>query len=75
MHPVHRLLELGHTIGGINGQVRVHIVVVLYGVRRTCLPLYHMGIITRNAVGSVVRTVGMFDNAGKPHVGESHIGY
>ncbi len=46
--------KLGESFGGIDGQIRIHVVIILDGIRRTGTAFYNFRIILGNSVLGVI---------------------
>ena len=71
MRPVHKGLKLRHSVIDIVCQVRVYVIIVCYGIRRTGVTFDNGGMLARNACLGIVCFRGMADYAGIPYVGGS----
>ena len=72
MCTLHKLLKFLHTSININGQVRINVVVVGNGIRRTGLALNNGSMLAGNTILGIVRLRGMTDNARIPHMTDTH---
>ena len=68
VHSLRHRLKLFHTLIHVHSQVRVYVVVVLYGVWRASLALHHAFVVFGYAVACVVGLCGMLYHAGCPDV-------
>ena len=73
MSTCHESLELRHTVLDIHCQVRVNIIVILYGIWRTGLTLHHMGVVGCDPFGTIIGFGGMLYHPGVPHMGNTEL--
>ena len=66
-----QVLELLHAVHDGVGQVGVHIVIILDGVGRTCIPFDHSTVIFLDMEKGIIRAGSVFDDAGVPDVGNT----
>ena len=65
--------KLLHTLVNIHSQIRIDIVIIGDGVRRSCPTLHHGGVLTGDAVGRIVGHRGVADNASVPDMAHAHL--
>ena len=64
--------KLVHAVRHVDGQIRVDVIVVGYGVGAAGVAFDDMRVVARYAVCRVVGVVGVFDDTGIPDMGETH---
>ena len=64
MSPLHEFPEFFHPARRVGGKIRVHVIVVSYGIRRSRLPFHELRI--RRSTPGRCRLRGMSDDAGVP---------
>ena len=70
---LYQRLKLLHALLYVLGQIRVDIIVVGNGVRRTSLTLHHRSVLTWNAVLGVIGLRCMSDNTCVPNMAHAHL--
>ena len=68
MRALHKRLKFLHSVRNVHRQVGVDIVIVLNGVRRTCLPLNDYGIVFSNAEIRITGLCGVLQKSGVPNM-------
>ena len=68
MRSRHQSFELLHSIGHLVGQIRINIIVVLYGIRRSSLSLHDRRMVFTNAILGVICFCRMLNHACVPNV-------
>ena len=73
MSALHKGLKLCHSGGNILCQFCRHIIIIYYGIGRTCLALNHRGVRRGNAISAPICLGGVRNYAGVPDVGDREI--
>ena len=71
MRTLHQIFKFLHTFGNIFRQIRVYIIIVLYGVGRTGLTLYDSRMIGLDIIATVIRLRCVFNDTCIPNVGST----
>ena len=65
---VHECLKFLHSVGYAHSQIRVNVVIILYGIWRTGAAFDDIWIVRTYAESRIVGLGGMFNNACIPHM-------
>ena len=68
MRTLHQRLEFLHAVRHIYGKVGVNVVIVADSIGTARMAFYHMRIVTRDAIGSVIGVVRVLYHARIPHM-------
>ncbi len=73
MDPVAECVEFLHAAVDVDGQIGIDVVIVFNGVGRAGFSLDDVGIVGRDAVGTVVGGGSVLNDAGQPYMGYSEV--
>ena len=63
-----KLFEFSHSRRRVHSQIRVNIIIISDGIGRACLTFDHTRIISGDPVSRIIRTMGVLNDTGVPHV-------
>ena len=63
---LHQILKLGHTVGHVNGQIGVNVVIIFHRVGRPGQSLHHRRIIGPDTEGRIIGGGSVFEDTGEP---------
>ena len=72
---LHQVFKFPHTLRNVLCQIRIHIIIIFYGIWRTGFTFYDSRMIGLDIVATIIRLRCMFYNTGIPYMGNPQLLY